>query len=88
MDNFNKKRITRSISLAILLMIVNFGLGFNESQVTARAVLGEYFVWGYQLMWEPCSQWWDIDHRICRESSGGFCQVSAQTTCPGPPYMA
>jgi hypothetical protein len=45
------------------------------------------FVWGYQLVFEPCSSWLAIYQTICLPSSGGFCQASAQNPCPGPPYL-
>ncbi|WP_139316527.1 hypothetical protein [Algoriphagus marinus] len=76
----------------VLTLILFFNLKFNFEQSSfhtsyqTQAQENE-FIWGYQLMWEPCSQWWDIDHKICRESGGGYCQASAQTLCPGPPYF-
>ena len=46
------------------------------------------FVWGYQLVFQPCSTWLAIYQTICQPSSGGLCQASAQNPCPGPPNYA
>lgn len=67
----------------ILLSVFFLSLAYSSS-VTSQQ---RDFVWGYFLEFQPCSDYLEIYQTICVPSNGGFCQVSAQNPCPGPPYF-
>lgn len=73
----------KKIAVMLTLMFtLNVGISFDSPSIAQQ------FVWGYQLEIIPCSSWWAIYRQKCMPASGGYCQGSAQTDCPGPPYLA
>ena len=60
-----------------------FGIGLSIDS----PVKSQEFVWGYTMETAPCSSLFAIYNYICIPSSGGFRQISAQDSCPGPVYF-
>ena len=65
-----------------LILTLNVGISFD------LPTNAQGFVWGYFLEFQPCSAYLAIYQTRCVPSGGGYCQVSAQNPCPGPPYLA
>jgi|GEM_PF-2475481 hypothetical protein len=67
---------------SLLTLFLSFGLSIDSP------VKSQDFVWGYTMESQPCSQLFAIYTYICVSSTGGYCQISAQNPCPGPPYFS
>jgi hypothetical protein len=76
-NNFMKKLL---LSSALTLL---FGIGLSIDS----PVKSQDFVWGLTMQSSPCSSYFAIYNHICVPSQGGFCQISAQDSCPGPIYV-
>jgi hypothetical protein len=70
----------------LLSFLITLSLTFGLVNPTSSSA-GD-FIWGYQLVFQPCSSWLAIYQTICKPSSGGYCQASTQNPCPDPPYLA